>query len=104
MKELKLYEQIWLQKVNQLINENLDNTHFNTQNLAFQLNLSKASFYRRIVKLTGTSPADYIKNKRLEEARKLLADSPDCSLQELAAKVGYTRKDYFAKIFLAETC
>ena len=93
-----------LEEVDQLINKNLDNTNFTIQTLAFQLNLSSTSFYRKIVKLTGTSPANYVRRKRLEAARRLLDTCPDYSLQQLATKVGYTRIDYFAKLFLAETC
>jgi len=98
MKKLKQFEQIWLQEVDRVINENLDNTNFNIQNLAFQLNLSSASFYRKIVKLTGTSPNDYMRQKKLNVARTLLANEPSYSLSELARKVGYIRGDYLAKI------
>ena len=104
MKKLKQFEQKWLHEVDQLINENLDNTNFTIRRLAFQLNLSSASFYRRIIKLTGTPPNDYIRQKKLDTARQLLADRPDYNFRELATKVGYLRQDYFAKIFLESAC
>jgi len=87
MKKLKLFEREWLQKVDQLIDDNMDNTHFKSKNLAFQLNLSNASCYRKIVKLTGKTPADYIRHKRLTKARELQNTNSNYSIQELAVKV-----------------
>ena len=101
MKKLKQFEREWLHEVDQLIYDNLDNANFTIQTLAFQLHLSTASFYRKMTKLTDSSPADYIRQKRLYEAKDLLQTEPNYSFKKLANKVGYKREDYFAKIFEA---
>ena len=99
MKKLKLFEQKWLETLDEHIENNLENPQFNIQQLALKMHLSSASFYRKVVKLLGISPSDYLRQKRLDRAKDLFDSKKNYSLQELAEKVGYKRKDHFAKIF-----
>ncbi|MFK7980541.1 MAG: helix-turn-helix domain-containing protein [Saprospiraceae bacterium] len=99
MRKLRVFEEAWLRKIDELIEVNLNNSHFTTESLAFQLNLSKATLYRKVVKLLNIPPSDYIRQKKLEKARMLASSSRDYSIKELASMVGYSRHDHFAKIY-----
>lgn len=99
MRKLRLFEKEWLRELDELIEENLDCSHFTTESLAFQLNLSKATLYRKVVKLLSIPPSDYIRQKKLEKARMLASSARDYSIKELASSVGYSRQDHFAKIY-----
>lgn len=50
----------------------------------------------------GTTPYDYIKEKRLECARKLVAET-GLAMGSIADRVGYTSQAHFSVLFLKET-
>lgn len=47
---------------------------------------------------TGHSPIDYLIQVRIEEARRLL-HSPECTIAEIAERVGYEDPAYFSRLF-----
>ncbi len=67
--------------------------------LAAAFHLSERQVFRKMKRITGHTPNQYIQNHRLALARKLLADaSPDLTLQQIASKVGYKRSDYLKRL------
>ena len=53
----------------------------------------------RIVKSsTGLTVVDFIHQRRIEEAKRLLRDSKDC-IYEIADQVGFKCPCYFSKVF-----
>ncbi|WMT43439.1 helix-turn-helix transcriptional regulator [Paenibacillus sp. D2_2] len=46
----------------------------------------------------GDSPVNYLINRRIEGAKRLLADS-DIPVHEIAARVGYSNDKYFSMLF-----
>ncbi|MCB0564414.1 MAG: helix-turn-helix transcriptional regulator [Lewinellaceae bacterium] len=100
MNNYKLYEQNWLKEVDQIIHANLQNSNFNLMDLAAKLYLSKSTLYRKITKLSGMSPNDYIRKKRLAKAKAMLESGSAYNLGEVARNVGYQRKDYFVKLYI----
>ena len=53
-------------------------------------------------KYTGKTISDYVIEKRMEEAKKLLSD-PYVKVYEVAEKVGYKSKAHFSEIFKKST-
>ena len=82
----------------QLILDHLDDQDFNTYTLAEKLNLSKASFYRRIKWLTGVSAKDFIKLIKMQSAFQLLAEK-NFTVSEVSWKCGYSSVRHFSKLF-----
>lgn len=70
--------------------------------LADHLNLSENHFIRAFKKEVGTTPTKYLNNIRLEHAKQLLLTSND-SVDEIAATCGYTRTNYFCRVFKSNT-
>ncbi len=89
-----------MEKMNQLIQENISDEDFSIDQLAESLNMSRSSFYRKLKSLTGVKPVDYIRNARLEYAAKLLAEGRKTT--EVAAVTGFTSPSYFTKCFKAK--
>lgn len=54
------------------IKNNIDNTDFTVDSLCSLHNMSRTSFYNKLKALTGQSPADYIRDFRLNTAAQLL--------------------------------
>ena len=64
-------------------------------------NMYLSPFYiSRIFKSeVGDTPINYLINLRMEKARQLLREKPNCSVQEIALQVGYDDAYHFSKLF-----
>ncbi|MCC6553429.1 MAG: helix-turn-helix domain-containing protein [Polyangiaceae bacterium] len=60
--------------------------------------LGERTFLRRFVRATGLRPTEYLQHLRVGRARELLERS-DCSVDEVAASVGYEDTGAFRKTF-----
>jgi len=94
-------EQVFIQKVRQSIEANIENEHFTVPILAHQLDMNRSTVYKKLKALTGRSVADYIRLVRLQKAQILLLES-DLSVSEIAYQVGFKDHAYFSKQYAAE--
>jgi transcriptional regulator GlxA family with amidase domain len=67
--------------------------------MAERVNLSPRHFTRRFRAMFGITPADFVEELRLDEARWLLANE-DESVDKVAETVGYTNDDTFRRAFV----
>ncbi len=81
----------------QIIEANLF-SQVSVEDLAQKTNLSVSSFKREFAKLYDGTPANYIKNKRLERASELLLTS-DNRITEIAFECGFNDLANFTKSF-----
>jgi TolB-like protein/AraC-like DNA-binding protein/Flp pilus assembly protein TadD len=84
--------------VNRIIEDHLDDEHFSVEDLAEEAGLSRSMLYRKLMKLTGKSPSDLIKDKRLDRAKELLEDNV-ATAAEIAYRVGFNSPSYFSSAF-----
>ncbi len=66
--------------------------------LCHEFHLSRNELYSIFKKYFDTTPADYIKERRLEKACELLANT-SCAVSEIAIKCGIPDYNYFSKVF-----
>lgn len=66
--------------------------------LAKNVGISVRSLNRRFKKITGSSPLAYLQQKRINDARELLAKT-DLLVAEIAISVGYEDASYFSGLF-----
>jgi LacI family transcriptional regulator len=64
--------------------------------------VSRMTFYREFKKLTGDSPANYIKRIQLESACRLLSTTP-LDITRIAELAGFSSSNAFARIFRKKT-
>jgi signal transduction histidine kinase/DNA-binding response OmpR family regulator len=88
----------FLMKVRASVEKNMGNEDFTVEDLASDVNLSRAQLHRKLVALTGNSASRYIRNFRLEHAMDLLRKNVG-SVSEVAYRVGYSSPAYFTKCF-----
>lgn len=88
----------FLEKIHQVIEENLDNSDFNIDSIADTLGISRSAFYKKLKSLTGLAPVDMIKDYRLQKSLELLQNT-DLSISEIAFSVGFREAGYFGKCF-----
>jgi signal transduction histidine kinase/CheY-like chemotaxis protein/AraC-like DNA-binding protein/ligand-binding sensor domain-containing protein len=90
---------IWLREFERLILEQLADIDFSVLKLAQSLSMSKNTFYRRLYKLTGLKPLDYIQEARLTLARKLLESGTCKDISEVLQRIGLKDASAFSTVF-----
>lgn len=89
----------FLEKCLKLIVEHADCENFNLPTLADMLNLSKATFYRKIKTITGLSAKEFIMGIKMQIAYQHLTTGK-FMVSEVAWKCGYNSVKHFSRIFL----
>lgn len=88
----------FLEKLNSIIHENLADIDIDVENLAKIMNMSRATFYRKIKALSNLTPHELINIARLKKAAEFLAEG-NYKIYEVANMVGYTLQTNFARDF-----
>jgi AraC-like DNA-binding protein len=88
----------FVNRLNQLILENLTNSDFNIDGLARMFLMSRSNFHKRVKGITGETPNDYIRIVRLNKSAELLATGK-YQIVEVCYMVGFNTPSYFSKCF-----
>jgi len=67
--------------------------------LAEEMGISERQLFRKLKSATGMSPLHYIREIRLQKARKLLELNKTETISEVMHAVGFRKSDYFAKLY-----
>ncbi|MDP4270580.1 MAG: AraC family transcriptional regulator [Bacteroidota bacterium] len=94
-------DKLMLQKVTNLIKDNISDTGYGLSNLAFDLGASKSTLYRRIKSITGLSPIAFIRSVKLNHAKSLLRRRNGDVLDVVYAS-GFSDPKYFSRCFRNE--
>ena len=90
------------ERVRAVVERNLDASQFAVEDLAGALGMSRRHLTRRMKKAFEATPAAYIRTRRLERARALLAENPP-SVAAVAEAVGFRSASAFTKAFRRAT-
>jgi signal transduction histidine kinase/DNA-binding response OmpR family regulator len=88
----------FLEKLKQIIDENLTNINIDVERLAKIMNMSRPTFYRKIKALSNLTPHELIHITRLKKAAELLS-AGDYKVFEVAGMIGYSLQTNFARDF-----
>ncbi len=91
----------FMERVTGFLEENYQNDRYGIQQLHTDLGISRVQLHRKLTALTGQSASNYIRNFRLQKAKKLLLES-DRNVTEIAYLVGFRDANYFSKSFIQE--
>ncbi len=89
----------WLKEIEQIAIKNIEAANFNVVQFAFKVHLGERQLGRKLKKLTGMTPGNYLKEVRLQKARHLLENRTFSTVSEVAFHVGFSTPEYFSKIF-----
>ncbi len=96
--ETNSLEYAFMQKVTEILEENLSDEEFGIGNLCDSLGMSRSQLYRKFSALTDTSVSVFIQNLRLTKARKLLRSS-DLNVSEVAYDTGFKSPSHFSRVY-----
>ena len=91
-------DQIFMDKVNKILEKNLSTDKYTIDKLSIDIGMSCTAFYSRIREITGNPPENYIYSFKMDRALKLLA-SQQYTVSEIAGMLGYCDAKYFGKKF-----
>jgi signal transduction histidine kinase/ligand-binding sensor domain-containing protein/DNA-binding response OmpR family regulator len=94
-------DQQFLEKINMVIDKNLDNPQFSVDEFAAAMKMGRTLFYKKIKGLTGYSPNEYIRLVRVKKAAELL-NTGEYTVAEVTYKVGMSDPFYFSKCFKSQ--
>lgn len=98
IENLETPEGIFLKKLTQIINANIDNSNFDVNDLVNEIGMSRTVLYKKVQTLTNQSVASFIKNMRLRKAANLLLNST-YPVSEITYMVGFNDRKHFSKEF-----
>lgn len=91
----------FLEKLTSIIEENLEDEEMNISKIAYQLNMSHSTLYRKIKALTNLTANEYIRKVRIYFGEKLLLTN-QYSISEIMYRVGINSSSYFRQCFKDE--
>ncbi len=89
----------FLERLYQIIENNIDNNQLGVDFLADQIALSASQLSRKLKSISGLTPAILIKDIRMKKAVELLKKGE--SVSDVAWSVGFESPAYFGKVFKA---
>ena len=91
-------DQIFMDKVNKILEKNLSTDKYTIDKLSIDIGMSRTAFYNKIKEITGNPPEEYINSFKMDKALKLLA-SQQYRISDIASILGYCDAKYFGKKF-----
>ena len=91
-------EQEFLQRVIQIVEENMDHPDFGVDMLSRKVAMSAPILYKKIKAVSKMSVNDFVKSLRLKRAAQLLQEK-QMTVYEVAFAVGYNDRKYFSQEF-----
>ena len=95
-------EKAFMTKVNEFIDSNISLTELSSSFVADALCVSQSTFNRRVKNLTGMSSAQYLRERRIAYARRLLEETRK-SVGEIELACGFDTPGYFSRLFKSVT-
>ncbi|RKD90313.1 hybrid sensor histidine kinase/response regulator transcription factor [Mangrovibacterium diazotrophicum] len=98
---LSTKDQEFMEELVKYIIDHMEDPEFSVEELGKQVNLSKTTFFNKLKSLTGSSPIEFIREIRLSQAAKILAEE-NVLVKEACYQVGFSDLKYFGKCFKAK--
>lgn len=94
-------ERAFVSKLEQIADSQLSNPDFTVDAFASAMGLGRTVFFKKMRTLTGFSPKEYLKLKRIRRAGYLI-QTTSYTIAEISTKVGVNDPLYFSRIFKEE--
>lgn len=91
-------DEMFLEKLQNLINERLDDPELGVEYLADRMNMSRPTLYRKIKSISSLSSNELINITRLKKAAELLSEGI-LKIYEISERVGFSSYKHFGRTF-----
>lgn len=94
-------DELFLERLNEVILKNLDNADLDVEHLADMMNMSRPTLYRKIKSISDLTPNELINLARLKKSAELL-NQGFLKIYEISELVGYSSQTHFGRNFLKQ--
>lgn len=91
-------DEVFMQKVMDFLEKNMDNQELEIEDFASHLCLSRTVFYRKLKSIVGLTPVEFVREIRIKRAVQLIENS-DYTFSQIAYMTGFNDPKYFGKCF-----
>ena len=91
-------ERMFLERFKKAAKSHIGDANLRMDDLGSELSLSKVQMYRKVKALTDKTPAEVLREMRMQKAYSLLKQT-DKTISEVAAEVGFAIPGYFSACF-----
>ncbi len=98
MKEDVSMDQLFLEKVQETVKNNMRNENFGVDELAQEIGISRSQLHRRLKSLTNQSASQIIREYRMKKAFEMLQQKV-ATVSEISHQVGFSSPSYFSTSF-----
>lgn len=91
-------DELFLKKLDEYVQQNINDTNLDIDQLAYHMNMSRPTFYRKVKAISEISPKELVNIVRLKKAARLIAEN-HYKLFEISQMVGYSSQSIFGKNF-----
>ena len=88
----------FLSKVIQIIEDNISDEKFSTEDLANKLFMSRSNLYIKMNAISGEAPANFIRRIRFNKGCQMLLEGR-YTVAEISNKIGFSSPSYFTNSF-----
>ena len=94
-------DNVWVRNIETFIADSMKSGIPDIDSIARNFHLSTRQFHRKLKEITGLSPGKFIKEVKLQMARKELENGTSMSVKEVALNHGFDLPSTFSKLFKA---
>ncbi len=99
-KEVAEQTKPFMQQIIEVMEQNYADSEFGVQELAVQMHINRSVLSKKLNAETGLPTAQFIRNYRLDIARKLITENvANRNITEIAYRVGFNDPKYFTRCF-----
>ena len=91
-------DELFIKKVKDIIEKNIDNSDFLVDNLVAELATSRTVFFKKLKSLTGLAPIEFIRDIKIKYAAQLI-ESQQYTIKEVSFMIGISDTKYFTQCF-----
>ena len=91
-------DQVFLNRLNEIIKDNLQNEKFGVDDLSYEMCMSYSKIHRKLKSLVNKPVSQYIREVRLQHAMDMLLNNV-ATVSEIAYRVGFRDPAYFNNCF-----
>ena len=101
MPEMSPNDRKFMDKLVELMEQNMDNGELVVDDLVRELAVSRSVFFKKLKTLTGLAPIEFIKEMRIKRAAQLI-ETGEFNMTQISYMVGINDPRYFSKCFKAQ--
>ena len=91
-------DDLFASELEEFVSEHISEAEFGVAEMEKHFHCSRSTLTRRVKKVTGQTPVDYLRNRRLDAAATLLRGS-EVLVKEVGYAVGFSSPAYFTRAF-----